>query len=349
MLFCSPVVRSKAKIALPWLVGMVLLAAPAAEAMPIDFGYTGSLATFTVPQTGSYQIHAFGAQGGNYIGGFSGTIIGPGGLGAEIGGVFDLTAGEVLQIAVGGAGLNGIGGGGGGSFVVGPGNNPLVIAGGGGAGGVHLSFLTGGETQTGARGEGGLTGPDGGGATESPFPPYVYGTNGNGGASGSLGTGAGGGGGGGGFLSAGGSARDPVATGGAAWPDLAGGDPGGGFGGGGAGGPGGGGGYSGGAAGGFNPLAGCDPCSGQGGGSFDVGSDQILMADIQPGDGEVVITELSVSEPAPIALLGAGLLGLGVVRRRRGRAGQWAAPAALGSRGLRARFKKYSTTEKLSR
>jgi hypothetical protein len=36
----------------------------AVRAVPFDFTYTGSLVTFTVPTTGSYQILAFGAQGG---------------------------------------------------------------------------------------------------------------------------------------------------------------------------------------------------------------------------------------------------------------------------------------------
>src|SRR5215831_13949918 len=105
----------------------------AARAAPIDFTYIGSLVTFTVPTTGSYQILAFGAQGGITAGSLSGGL---GGRGAEVGGDFGLTAGEVLQIAVGGVGMPGSGtgggGGGGGSFVVGPSNTPLVIASGGG-------------------------------------------------------------------------------------------------------------------------------------------------------------------------------------------------------------------------
>src|SRR5262245_11576258 len=97
----------------PLLAGTAFLAItlshPAAHADPIvfDFTYTGSLVTFTVPTTDTYQILAFGAQGGAG-GGF-------GGRGAEIGGDVSLTAGEMLQIAVGGAGMSN--GGGGGSFV----------------------------------------------------------------------------------------------------------------------------------------------------------------------------------------------------------------------------------------
>ena len=73
----------------------------AAHAMPFDFTYSGGLVDFSVPATGDYQILAFGAQGGSAT---SGSLIGVGGLGAEIGGDFRLTLGEILQIAVGGAG-----------------------------------------------------------------------------------------------------------------------------------------------------------------------------------------------------------------------------------------------------
>ena len=270
-----------------------------AHAVPFDFTYTGSLVTFTVPTTDNYQILAFGAQGGNSTGG----------LGAEIGGNFNLTAGESLQIAVGGAGMSGdTGGGGGGSFVIGPGSTPLVIAGGGGGGG--FSFEVGGLP-----GQGGLIGPDGGG------PGGGTGGNGGGGAGG-LGPFPGGGG-GGGFFSAG--TDSACAGGGGAFPGLAGGSgASGGFGGGGGGGScvkrgggGGGGGYSGGGGGSFSSMGNLPP--GGGGGSFDAGTDQILLADFQTSNGEVVITEIAaaVPEPATIALLGAGLISLAAVRRRK--------------------------------
>ena len=288
------------------LAGTTVLAlsvSGSARCVPFDFTYTGTLVTFTVPTSDTYQIVAFGAQGGD-----SGTIVfpqgpvfGAGGRGAEIGGDFSLMAGEILQIAVGGAGMSGSstlgaqngGGGGGGSFVVGPGNTPLVIAGGGGGGGLLVSGF-------GQPGEGGLTGPNGGG--------LGGGAGGSGGGNGSGGGLLPGGGGGGGFFSAGAS----DGGGGDAFPGLAGGfgligSGNGGFGGGGGSGGifcGGGGGYSGGAGAGFVGHGGCS--GGGGGGSFDAGTNQILAADFQTGNGEVVITELAAAVPEP------GSIGLGM-------------------------------------
>ena len=266
-----------------------------AHATLFDFTYSGSLIDFTVPTTDTYQILAFGAQGGS--GGcslFCGPAdVGAGGRGAEIGGIMTLTAGEVLQIAVGGMGglSEGFGGGGGGgSFVVGPGNTPLVIAGGGGGGG---AFTLGGLP-----GGGGVTGPNGAAGAGVSFPGGAGGTGGNGGGAGSGASP--GGGGGGGFLSAGGTlligAFQASGGGGGGFPDLTGGSGlgggEGGFGGGGGGGGfaggggGGGGGYSGGGGGGADHST----APGGGGGSFDAGIDQILLADLQTGNGEVVIT-----------------------------------------------------------
>jgi hypothetical protein len=39
---------------------------PAAHAQRVNFTYTGKLVTWTVPETGTYQILAFGAQGGSF-------------------------------------------------------------------------------------------------------------------------------------------------------------------------------------------------------------------------------------------------------------------------------------------
>jgi hypothetical protein len=150
------------------LAGTALLAfaasVPAARAQRVNFTYTGELVTWTVPETGTYQIIAFGAQGGSCTAPATGSV-GAGGLGAEIGGDFVLSKGEVLQVAVGGAGEDNCAAGGGGSFVVGPNNTPLVIAGGGGGGGFYE------PTQIGVPGGDGLTGTDGGGADPNTPPP----------------------------------------------------------------------------------------------------------------------------------------------------------------------------------
>jgi hypothetical protein len=72
------------------------------------FDYTSSIVQYVIPQTGVYYIAAVGAQGGDV-----GTALG--GYGAGVGGTVLLDEGTVLDIVVGGAGIDG--GGGGGSFV----------------------------------------------------------------------------------------------------------------------------------------------------------------------------------------------------------------------------------------
>jgi hypothetical protein len=274
------------------LAGASLLAVatlgPPAHAQRYEFDYTGAAVSWPAPKAGKYQIVAFGAQGGDGCSLIttSGQVnIGAGGRGAAAGGNFTLAKGEILQIAVGGAGANATcpisvlptlqagGAGGGGTFVVRASDNaPLVIAGGGGGGGGGLGGLT-------VAGQGGTTDPgDGqGGATDLD----LYGA----------------GGGGGGFLSAGQSGAS--ATGGGAYPGLAGGTGlfEGGFGGGGgaSGGAGGGGGYSGGNGGGVHSGG---AGAGGGGGTSDEGTSPFLIADVYNGNGLVVITRIS---PAKVA------------------------------------------------
>ena len=155
-----------------------------ARATIVDFTFTGSYETYTIPTTGTYDITAWGAQGG--LGGFQNL---GGGKGAEIGGAFTLTAGENLQILTGEAGGqdNPYSGGGGGASFVGLGSSyqnatALLVAGGGGG-----SSLTGGgegvlsPSGTGAGGSGGSGSYGGGGGGG------YTGNGGPGGTSGGLG------------------------------------------------------------------------------------------------------------------------------------------------------------------
>jgi Glycine rich protein len=85
-----------------------------------DFTYTGGFQTYTVPETGKYEIKVAGASGGE---GAQPGIPSKGGYAAEIKDDFDLTQGEVLRILVGGEG----------------GDAPLLASyAGGGGGGGHL-------------------------------------------------------------------------------------------------------------------------------------------------------------------------------------------------------------------
>jgi hypothetical protein len=262
------------------------------------FSFSASIVTYTAPVTGTYDIIAVGAGGAG----------GPednGGVGASVEDTFSLTAGEQLSILVGGQGFTGnggAGGGGGGTFVIAPGVTPLLIAGGGG-GGDDLSD----------------NGQNGGNVDS-------LGGGGGSGGSGNLGTGGGGGGGlsGDGFtggadtnMNFGGDGGQSYASGGAGGLNgtTENGDAGsGGFGGGGGGGDGGGGGggYTGG-----NGGDGAFPTeAGDGGSSYDAGSDPIFSYADLPADGSVTITQV-VPEPASAGMaLGAAML-LAIRRPRR--------------------------------
>jgi hypothetical protein len=273
----------------PWwaggaLLGLLLAAMPAvADTFVFD---RNTAQSFVASSSGEYQITAFGAAGGNE----AGTRVG--GKGAEIGGEFALTAGEILNIYVGGAGnFGGNGGGGGGGSFVTTGGNALLVAGAGGGAG---NFENGGDGQISA-------------------------SSSQGGAGGPFNRGDGGG----GFTSDGGDSNggDNNGDGGKGFPTLTGG-AGKSFGGGGAGGFGGGGGgfVGGGGGGGYSGGdGGID--GGDGGGSFNGGADPILMAGENSGNGSVIITKIEAitPEPFPGALICGSLLALCVWQGRRRR------------------------------
>jgi hypothetical protein len=133
-----------------------------------QFLYTGSETNITL-NPGTYNITAYGAQGGSASGG-------AGGNGAEMEGQFSFATAVTLTLLVGGNGGSGSGGGGGGGSFVVNGSTALVIAGGGGGGGLNYSGVEGGVgldlPQGGGGGGGGGLYGGGGGAD--------YGTGGGG-------------------------------------------------------------------------------------------------------------------------------------------------------------------------
>lgn len=225
---------------------------------------SNGIQSWTVPQSGTYRIRAAGAKGGP-----TGAYVGGDGIILE--GEFALTAGQVIQIAVGQMGIAAGqgGGGGGGSFVVqaSP-QQPLLIAGGGGGATSYsnvngynaLATTSGGNSST----QYGCGSPGGGSG----------GTGGNGGTGGCAAAG-------GGYLTNGASGAHSADGGGSfVSGNPVGGNstngvlPFGGYGGGGAGSysngyGGGGGGYSGGGGGGWNSST---AGNGGGGGSFNAGA-----------------------------------------------------------------------------
>ena len=310
---------------------MLTFAAPASANIVPFIDTTPGPTTFVVQQTGVYDILAFGAQGGP-------GEEGGGGVGAKVGGDFNLTAGEILSIIVGGKGgaASGApgtpgtpgGGGGGGTFVLTSTGTALLIAAGGG-----------GASEGG--GGPGLISSNGSDAGGNPFG--VGGADGNGGGGGNGFGGAGGG----GLKSAGGNAGAdtrgaPPATGGGAAggaggvggvdcvgcpPALTrtGGDGGVGGGGGAAEGAGGGGGFSGGGGGGGGGGAG-------GGGSLNTAfADIVANSGVRLGDGELDISlvspAMSAPEPSTWAMLLIGFAGLGAMAYRRNRRGSRPAKA----------------------
>jgi PEP-CTERM motif len=261
---------------------MGLAASAAADTVPFVATPQGP-GTFTAPLTGVYDILAFGAQGG--------VSAGDGGLGAEVGGDFRLTAGEVLSIVVGNEG--GPEGGGGATLLLTSTGTPLVIAGGGGGASDFDSGGPGLISSNGGGGNGGVGGNGGGAGYYTGGGGGLYSAGGGGGlysaGGGPLG-GFAGGGGGGGFDS------NPVGA------SLGGG----------------GGGFSGGGGG---------TVSGGGGSLNNAFANIVANSGVRFGDGELDIDFVgpAVPEPSTWAMLLLGFAGLGALAHRRNRNASWAA------------------------
>ncbi len=240
---------------------------------------------WTVPETGTYRIEVWGAEGGSGLGG-------AGGRGARMRGDFSFTTGDVIKILVGQEGQDWSGsceggGGGGGSYVTTSSNSPLIIAGGGGGASIYSSDLS---RMNGTTSTSGQNGTSNGGSSGMGYG----GTGGNGSL---TANGSGSGSGGGGLLTDGMTGTDgpeggdAFINGGAGGVQNRGGA--GGFGGGGSGrhtGAGAGG-YSGGGCGGYTSS--CSSCGGGGGGgSYNSGTNQSNSSGVNTGHGEVTITKL---------------------------------------------------------
>ena len=315
------------------LAASTLLLCPAAA--QTQFYAVGAVVDWTVPIGAFYDIAAFGASGGA---GHAGSV---GGTGAEAAGEFYLYAGDVLEIAVGGKGGDGVeyrpgrwgsGGGGGGTFVSLTSPNgiyPILVAGGGGgAGGVidTRPFVSAPYANGGA----GQFGQDGAAGAGNDFSGGAGGVGGTGGVGGGGSivlqpdnivrspsdiVPVGGGGGGAGYdwrglnggpphFGQGGSTPAQGYAGG--FPDGGGISGGGGFGGGGGGaifGGGGGGGFSGGGGGGWGEVGYPNffGLAGGGGGSFDSSPIPLPVAQYNIGDGLVTI-DMVPQDPPPGAV-----------------------------------------------
>ncbi len=186
-----------------WVAVILLFGPLASFAQTGDYLFSGSETNITL-NPGTYDIIAYGAQGGNST---NDSFVG--GLGVETEAEFNFTNATTLTLLVGGAGGGGALGGGG-SFVV-NGATSMVVAGGGagagyqgngGTGVIQTNGASGGGPYGGVGGSGG--GGGGGGGTQSGGGalggPGGFGGGGGGGYSGGGGGWSGFAGGGGGSI-----------------------------------------------------------------------------------------------------------------------------------------------------
>ena len=150
-----------------------------------DVPSNAGIQLWTVPETATYRVEVWGAQGAFIPSGHSnGQVLqGGGGKGARMRGDFNLTAGDKIKILVGQMGRGGYAasGGGGGTFVATANNTALIVAGGGGGNRSGNTYNNAMDAVTGTSGVDGVGNSSGDG-----------GANGQGGAAGSQsGSGAG--------------------------------------------------------------------------------------------------------------------------------------------------------------
>jgi len=150
-----------------------------------DVPSNAGIQLWTVPETATYRIEVWGAQGAFINSGhnYDQVVQGGGGKGARMRGDFNLTAGDKIKILVGQMGRGGYAasGGGGGTFVATANNTALIVAGGGGGNRQGNTYNNAMDAVTGTSGVDGV----GSGAGDG-------GSNGQGGAAGQhSGSGAG--------------------------------------------------------------------------------------------------------------------------------------------------------------
>jgi hypothetical protein len=231
----------------------------------VTFNFTGAAQAWTVPNgVNTITIDARGAQG--YGGGYGGRTVSS----------HSVTAGQVLNVYVGGAGGS-TGGGYNGGGNAGTGNTVNNAGGGGGASDVRTTPYGLGNRINVAGGGGGVGGWAGGSGGSAGAPNGSNGGSGQGGGGGGATQASGGGGGGGNGVGAGGAGSSGQGGNGSSGNAAGGGGGGGGY-------------FGGGGGGGDNDTCCADGGGGGGGSSWSNGSSITYTSGYQGGNGSVIIS-----------------------------------------------------------